>query len=63
VAILVTRQCLSLRKKVSASIGFEINQEKVNHINKGSVNIYGLKNWLGFELKTSQKNLWKQLII
>ncbi len=44
------------KKKIS-SIGFDVNPTKVNHINKGSVSIFGLKKWLGFDLKKDQKKL------
>ena len=44
------------KKKINC-VGFDVDQKKVDHINKGSVNIYGLKNWLGFKLKKSQNKL------
>ena len=44
------------KKKIN-SIGFDIDKEKVKHINRGSVNIYGLKNWLGFKIKKNQNKL------
>ena len=44
-------------KKKITTVGFDVNEDKINHINKGSVSIYGLKNWLGFNLKKNQKKL------
>ncbi len=37
------------------SLGYDVDKNKVDAINKGKINIYGLKNWLGFKLNKKQK--------
>ncbi len=42
------------------SFGYDIDIQKVKEINKGKINIYGLKNWLGFNInKKKQKKFIK----
>ena len=41
------------------SFGYDIDIQKVKEINKGKINIYGLKNWLGFNINKKTKKIYK----